>query len=223
MSRILALDTTGHFGSVALLEENTLLEEVLMHEPDGFAQVLFDRIAGLLLRHGLRPADVNCYASATGPGSFTGVRVGLTAAKGLAEANGRLLVGVSNLRALAALGTAPLRAPLLDARRGEVYAAVYDDALEAVQPETVGKFPDWLQQLPAGEIEFISPDLSPFLPALQLRQSAPPRVTEGHRALAAAIGRIAWREFQAGRAQDPAAVDANYVRRSDAELLWKDR
>ncbi|MGB9604552.1 MAG: tRNA (adenosine(37)-N6)-threonylcarbamoyltransferase complex dimerization subunit type 1 TsaB, partial [Bryobacteraceae bacterium] len=160
--RILALDTTTEFGSLALLEGDQVVEEILLHSPDGFAHILFDHLARLLERHGWKLEEVDCFASAAGPGAFTGVRVGLAAAKGLAEATGRPLVAVSNLQAVASFGSAPLRAAVLDARRGEIYGAVYDHKLEVVCPEAVMKFPAWLETLPEGELEFVSPDFSPF-------------------------------------------------------------
>src|SRR5260370_24372566 len=106
--RLLAIDTTAHFGSIALLQDGELLEEMLIHSPQGFGGILFDHIGKLLARHGTRVSDVDCFASATGPGSFTGVRMGLTAVKGLAEATGRPAIGGSNLKALA-----PCRIPAI--------------------------------------------------------------------------------------------------------------
>lgn len=173
---ILALDTTSEQGSLALLQGEQVLEERVLLAPDGFGHILFGEIEAMLARHGFRVAGVDLFAAAAGPGSFTGVRVGLTAVKGLAEACGKPAVAVSNLRALKAMGVEPV----IDARRGEVYAL-----REGV--ETVGKAGD-------GPIEF-------------------PRV-----ALAAAIARIAAREGGG----DPAGLDANYVRRSDAEQKWRD-
>lgn len=215
---ILSLDTTSEFGSIALTEGGDVLEEILLHSPDGFGHILFPHLGQLLERHGVRVDAIDCFAAASGPGSFTGVRIGLTAVKGLAEASGKKVVAVSNLRALAFFGSARLRAAVLDARRGEVYSAVYNDRLELLEAETVMKFPAWLQTLPPRGFEFVSSDFSPF--QNHVDPSIP--VTIAPRALASAIGRIAWREFQAGRAQDPIAIDANYVRRSDAELKWKE-
>jgi tRNA threonylcarbamoyladenosine biosynthesis protein TsaB len=103
----LAIDTTAEFGSIALAENHTVLEELLIHSPDGFGHVLFDRIAALLAKHGKTVHDVDLFAAAAGPGSFTGVRVGLTAAKGLAAALGKPAAAVSNLQALALLGEGP--------------------------------------------------------------------------------------------------------------------
>jgi tRNA threonylcarbamoyladenosine biosynthesis protein TsaB len=211
---ILSIDTTSEWGSIALTERAELVEEVEIHSPDGFGHVLFPELQRLLQRHGVSVDAIECFAAASGPGSFTGVRVGLSAAKGLAEATGKKIVAVSNLRALASFGSAPLRAVALDARRGEIYGGVYDAQLNSIALESVMKFEHWLQVLPAQGFELILADnLSVELSVSIVR---PPR------ALAAAIGRIGWREFAAGRGLDPAAIDANYVRRSDAELFWKD-
>ena len=199
---ILSIDTTSEFGSIALTEANVVVEEIALHAPEGFGHVLFGHIEELLDRNGTTVHQMECFAGAAGPGSFTGVRVGLAAAKGLAEATGKRMVAVSNLRALASFGTAPLRATVIDARRGEIYGAVYNSQLELVIPEVVMKFDAWLATLPPG-YELISSITAP-------------------RALAAAIGHIAWDEFTLGRSSDPAEIDANYVRRSDAELFWKE-
>lgn len=209
--RILALDTTGDTGSVALVEDDRVIEEVVMSSPDGLAHVLFGEIEALLARHGVTIHQMDLFAAASGPGSFTGVRVGLAAVKGLAEATGRKVLAVSNLQALASFGTRPLRATVIDARRGEIFGAVYDSQLDLVSDEMVVKLEDWLAGLPKGDLEFITS-------GFPLDVGAP--VLEAPRALAGAIGRIA-----AGRihlAKDPAAIDANYVRRSDAELMWKE-
>jgi tRNA threonylcarbamoyladenosine biosynthesis protein TsaB len=209
--RILAVDTTGETGSIALVDERGIAEEVTLHSPEGFAHVLFPAMEQLLGRQGLSLDSLDGFAAAAGPGSFTGVRVGLTAVKGLAEATGRKVVAVSNLQALASFGARALRAVVIDARRGEVYGAVYDSALHAVCAEVVTTLPDWLASLPKGELEFITQGLE-----LECsRTEAPP-------AIAGAIGRIAREKFLRGEAQDPARIDANYVRRSDAERFWKE-
>jgi len=196
---ILAIDTTSEFGSMALVNDAGVVGELSMHSPDGFSHVLYEHLTNFLATHNVRLTDIDCFASAAGPGSFTGVRVGLAAVKGLAEATAKPATAVSNLQALAAFGTAPLRATLLDARRGDVFGAVYNAALEPVQPEVVMKFEAWQETLPAGA-----------------------EIIKGPRALAGAIGQIAWQRLQRGEVTDPALLDANYVRRSDAELFWKE-
>lgn len=219
--RVLSLDTTSEFGSLALVAGDAVVEEFPLHAPDGFGHILYDHLRGLLDRRGWRLSDVDCFASASGPGSFTGVRVGLAAVKGLAEVTAKPAVAVSNLAAVASFGSLALRAVVLDARRGEIYGAVYDAALQPVLPETVVSFPKWLASLPQGELEFLSTGFAPFRLALTGTRFENALVTAVPRSLAAAIGRIAAFRLGAGLAQDPAALDANYVRHSDAELFWK--
>ena len=218
MSRlILAVDTTHEYGSLALTRGRELLEEVSLHAPTGFSQVLYRYLAELLARHTLKAEAIDCFAAASGPGSFTGVRVGLACVKGLAEACGRPAVAVSNLQALASFGTAPLRAVVLDARRGEVYGAVYDATGCLVSPEVVAPFASWIETLPAGELEFVSRDFTPFQASLAGTRFEQAVIKTAPRALAGAVARLA----ALAEPQDPAALDANYVRRCDAELLWK--
>jgi tRNA threonylcarbamoyladenosine biosynthesis protein TsaB len=217
--RILAVDTTAEFGSLALVEGGIVVDEVLVHSPEGFGHVLFGQIERMLERHGWTLGEIDCFAAAAGPGSFTGVRVGLAAVKGLAEALSKPVVAVSNLQALGSFGTRALRATVLDARRGEIYGAVYDAGLRVVVEERVSPFGAWLEHLPEGGLEFVATNFAPFMPAVAGTRFARVPVIEAPRALAGAIGRIA----AGSEGSDPAAVDANYVRRSDAELLWKDR
>ncbi len=219
-ARILSLDTTSEHGSIALLESGCVVEEVPLHSPEGFGHVLFDSVATLLARHGWSLRDVECFAACAGPGSFTGVRVGLAAVKGLAESTHRRVAAVSTLQALAWFGTASVRAPVLDARRGEVYAAMYDERLEPLTAETVGPLARWLDSLPGTPApEFLAQDRALLADALAGGRFAGAVVTLAPRALAGAVGGIANRLAIAGRTLDPADVDASYVRRSDAELF----
>lgn len=211
-TRIVAIDTVSEFGSLALLEDGALIEEVELLAPDGFGHVLFPALLRLMDRHGWRHQTITGYAAGAGPGSFTGVRVGLAAIKGLAEAAGARAAAVSNLKAMALYGSAPLRAPFCDARRDQIYAGLFDASLDALRPEVVEPIGAWLAALPHGDVEILTPDPAPFSSALAGR-----RVTVNPRALAGAIGRLAIAALT-----DPAAIDANYVRRSDAELHWKE-
>lgn len=171
-----------------------------MASPDGFSHVLFGELEALLGRHGWSIRDADAIAAAAGPGSFTGVRVSLAAAKGLAEAAGKPVYAVSNLQAGAAFGSAAVRAPWIDARRGEIYGGLYSAHLEPLGEECVMPFEAWRASLP-GDAELIAADGRP---------------------LAGAIARIAARRLARGEPGAPESVDANYVRRSDAELFWKD-
>jgi tRNA threonylcarbamoyladenosine biosynthesis protein TsaB len=215
---ILALDTTSELGGVAIRSGGKNVGEISVHAPDGFAQVIFSAVEEVLSRANLRLEEIDCFAAASGPGSFTGVRVGLSAVKGLAEAMGKPAVGISNLKALALFGSSPLRATILDARRGQAYAAVYSPNLEPVVPEAVLKFPDWLETLEAAEFEFITVTGSPFRSSVEGTRFAEMPWIEVSPNLSPAIAQAA----ESSEWSDPAVLDANYVRRSDAELFWKD-
>jgi tRNA threonylcarbamoyladenosine biosynthesis protein TsaB len=214
----LAVDTTAEFGSIALADGDGVRDEMLLHEPKGFSGVLFQQVEVLLARQEIRLEDIELFAGASGPGSFTGVRVGLAAVKGLGEVLGKPVIAVSNLEALAEYGTAELRATVIDARRGEIFGALFNRSGAQVIPEMVVRFPKFLELLENREFEWVSTDFEPFRASLTGAQ-----LTLAPRALAGAIAQIAVRRFAAGAPADPAGVDATYVRRSDAELLWKEQ
>jgi len=151
------------------------------------------------------------------------VRVGLAAAKGLSEALGKPVVAVSNLQALAWHGQAALRAAVMDARREQVYGRSTRRSLSWWAPMVVAAFADWIATLPEGGFEFVCQDgvwMRALLAGTRFEQAA---VVAAPRGLAGAIARIAAARIASGEAQDPAEADANYVRRSDAELFWRTR
>jgi tRNA threonylcarbamoyladenosine biosynthesis protein TsaB len=219
---ILAFDLTSEYGSLAIRRNRRTLLEQSIHSPDGFAHLVFPAIDEILSRTGINLAEIHCFASASGPGAFTGVRVGLSAVKGLAEALGKRAIGISNLRALASFGSSPLRAVVLDARRGDVFTSVYDADLHPVTPEEVGKLSAFLETLSSEPDEFITPAPDWLRPALETTRFANTSIVAAPRNLASAIAQCAERDLGDGNAGDPAALDANYVRRSDAELFWKE-
>jgi tRNA threonylcarbamoyladenosine biosynthesis protein TsaB len=209
---LLAIDLTSEYGSVAVRVDEGTAATLTLRSTDGFAHLIYPAIESVLADAGIELDSVDCFAGASGPGAFTGVRVGLAAVKGLAFALGKPAAGISNLRALSIFGTARRRAVVLDARRGDIFGAVYDEHSQLVTAETVTKLPRWLESLPEGDYEFIS--------------GSEIAGTEGFlrapRYLAEAVAICAERDGKDGRWSDPAALDANYVRRSDAELFWKD-
>lgn len=197
---ILAIDTTHETGSIALVDNGVVLKEVTLGGEDGFGHLLFEALRGLEV-----PLDqVDGFAAACGPGTFTGVRIGLTAVKGLAEAMGKPVYGVSNLEALLRYGSGTRIVPLYDARRGDVYARL-PNGEEVVTPLAQ------VQGLVGNQVEWVS-----FEPLEGLE------VTLAPKAIAGMVGLIAEERWLAGDRPDPASLDANYVRRTDAELNWRE-
>lgn len=212
---ILAIDTTQPTGSVALARDGALLEEREIQATEGFSGVVYGAIAALLDRHAVKLPQIDGYAAAAGPGSFTGVRVGLTVAKGLAEVHGKQVVAVSNLRAIAFLARDKgpaldhVLCPIIDVRRGEVAAAVYSNGLEMLMPPVSAEPPEITARVAGfGPVTYCGADAPAFFPG----------GIATSRCLAGAMALIAARDFDAGLGLDPAAVDAEYVRRADVHL-----
>ena len=176
--------------------------------------------------------EVDGYAVAAGPGSFTGVRVGLTTVKGWVEVYGRPVVAVSRLEAFAeqAMPGPAYVASFVDAQRGQVFGAVYlreGGALTLLSEEMViapGEFVEEATRLAGGEkIGWASPDPAHLVgeAAWKEREKAGEQIQQISATLAAVIGRIGVRRLREGRFTDALGLDANYVRRSDAEIFWK--
>ncbi len=146
MTTLLAIDTAGPRLQLALLRggrTDTLVEDM----PTGQAERIFPAIAELLARSGIAYADLTRVATTTGPGSFTGVRIGLSAARGLGLALGIPVIGVPSLLAIS-LATSGVAVVLLDARRDEAYVQLFSGpALPIGEPallpmtEARGKIP----------------------------------------------------------------------------------
>jgi tRNA threonylcarbamoyladenosine biosynthesis protein TsaB len=218
----LALDTTAEFGSIALVRDGETRAETLLHSPEGFSGILFGEIEKLLAREGLTLAQIDLFAAASGPGSFTGVRIGLAAIKGLAEVLGKPAIPVSNLHAISRFGTGENRLALIDARRGEVFAGLYDSAGTRLIAEQVITFQRMLELLAGRDFEWVCANFDPFLPAITGTSFERLPITVAPRAIAGMIGQLAAAQLAAGDSGEPAAVEANYLRRSDAELLWRE-
>jgi tRNA threonylcarbamoyladenosine biosynthesis protein TsaB len=151
--RILAVDTSSARGSVCIVEDGEVLGEVRLASSIQHSDRLFRSIEFLLQYVPFTLADIDLFAAARGPGSFTGLRIGLAATEGFAAANRKPGVGISTLQALAwktGIHHATI-APTIDARRGEIYGAIYrreeQQLIEELAP-VVLKPERWFSSLP---------------------------------------------------------------------------
>ncbi len=223
-----------------MLRDSQVLAEVSGYEETLYSNRLFRDIAQLQEQANFRLSQVDVFAVAAGPGSFTGLRVGLTAVKAWAEVHGKPVAAVSGLEAIAAesltdkipgVSGAQFIAPFLDARRGQIFGAIYErvsgDAqrLDLIGDETILSLEEYLEMVKgksAHQIALVSPTPE-MLPAERIEQVLPgARVIQVSAALAPAIGRLGFERATRGGLVDALSLDANYVRRSDAEAAWKD-
>ena len=214
---VLATDTSGKFGSIALAQCGPAdvcdVLEVVPLEGGTFSAQLVPQIASLLSKHGFKKQDLDAFAVASGPGSFTGLRVGLAAIKALAEILRKPIVAVSLLEAIAtsASGTRKVLAAL-DAGRGEVYVGEYESG-SAMFGERLLTRQEMLAA--ADHRQIITPDLG----LAEFARAASAEVLEIERPKSDAIARLAWRKLEKKETISPEALDANYIRRSDAEIF----
>lgn len=228
---VLALDSTARLGSCAVLREAIVLAARTSDPAAPAATQLPGVLDALLAEASVTLAEVDVFAVAVGPGSFTGLRVGIACMQGLAFAHRRPLVGVSALEALARLarGTgsiaddAPRRvATWVDAWRGEVYAAVYEavhEGLALVEGPTVEMPSAVLDRLATAPTLFIGDGVGASVDLIRAQGQAHVIAPVLAPPLAATIAEMAREAARAGRCPPPHAITPLYVRRPGAERV----
>lgn len=226
---LLVTDTSGKHGSVALVRADTgdeiaVIEEVAL-VGGTFSAQLIPQIASLLANHSFSKTDIGAFIVVSGPGSFTGLRVGLAAIKALAEILKKPIVPVSLLEVVAlaarverphAQGQRKVLAAL-DAGRGEIYAGEYEISARSSRllREELLTREQFLSR--ARDLQIITPDDTLAATAKNTGLSVVKIGCPG----AAPIAQLGWSKLQAGQIVAPAQLDANYIRRSDAEIFAK--
>ncbi|MEN6411971.1 MAG: tRNA (adenosine(37)-N6)-threonylcarbamoyltransferase complex dimerization subunit type 1 TsaB [Veillonellales bacterium] len=228
---VLALDTATLVSSVALAAEDILLAEITLQTKKTHSEVLMPHIEQLLTMANVAKRDIMAVAVSIGPGSFTGLRIGLATAKALAYALQIPIVGVPTLAALAYGCPLPgtLLSPLLDAQKGNVYQAVFrweQGNLQTVQPARVIRFSDVLREMGSKDQPVLLLGEGAVMNRQVILQAggnlllAPPHIIMPRAASVAMLGQ---KMLAAGEQQDVMALEPLYIRRSEAEVLWEKR
>ena len=226
----LAIDTCEQRGSVTVRVDGQCRGSKV-HTEGEYSSWLLPAVERSLALAEKRFAELGLLAVATGPGSFTGVRVGLCTVKAWAEVYGTSVVGVSRLEALArCVPEDGWVAASYDAHRGQIFAALYRKTSGQLEPADVDMVvtPDEFltfvrQQTEGARVHWVSldPNLFRDLPSGKNLESEGYKQWPCQTALANTIGEIAEEKAARGELTDVLALDANYVRRSDAEIFWK--
>ena len=225
--KILALETTDLAGSVVAMDGYNLLLELELNPKQRSAQSLAPGIKNLLDRVGWKPADVQLVAVAVGPGSFTGLRVGVATAKTFAYAVGAEVLGVDTLETIAQAAPTEIAAltAVVDAQRGELVSgdAFVRDAEGWFVPAGEQKLIDieqWLSSLPPGTV--VS---GPMLRKLAGRLPAGivPLDERYWPPWAGNVARLAQHHYAAGRRDDLWKLVPRYSRQSAAEERWREK
>jgi tRNA threonylcarbamoyladenosine biosynthesis protein TsaB len=221
---ILSIETSGQSGGITLAEANAgsfHVVETAAIAGGTFSAQLIATLAALLKKHGYGVKDLDGFAAASGPGSFTGLRVGLSAIKGLAETLHKPIATVSVLEALASLADRDGKiAAAMDAGRKEVFLGLYEKSAGELsrQREELLTQQDFLATLSTGRPAVIITGDSALAELAAASHSAVVVVTSPGSEV---VARIAARKLLAGETVSVEALDANYLRRSDAEIFFK--
>ena len=226
MTLLLAIDTSGRIGSLALArvaEGNPEVElvEAVPLAGGTFSAQLVPQIAALLAKRGHTKPDLVAFAVVSGPGSFTGLRVGLAAIKALAEVLQKPIAAVSLLEAVASSSHGGRVLATLDAGRGEVYVGEYElgGDLPRMHSERLLTREEFLTEARGNGARIVTPDAAL---AEILRVACVPCEHIAY-PNSEAIARLGWQHIQRGRTVRLEDLDANYIRRSDAEIFSQSR
>lgn len=220
---LLVTDTSGKNGSVALAQAGEARGEVQVIETvplagGTFSALLVPQIAGLLAKHGFRKTEVGAFVVVSGPGSFTGLRVGLAGIKGLAEILGKPIVPLSLLELVALASDNEGKVlSALDAGRGEVYAGEYEitgQVAHVLREQLMSKS----ELLSAGASSLIS---TPDATLASMARDAGLKVFKIDAVSMQMIAQLGWRKLRDGETVTPEQLEANYIRRTDAEIFAK--
>src|SRR5690242_3829614 len=234
---ILAIETATRAGSVAVSRDDHVLACASGDATSSHSTDLIENIDRVLHQADLRLADVDLFAAAVGPGSFTGLRIGLATVKSLAVATKKKCVGVSTLAAIAlAAGPSERTVALLPAGRGEVFAQMlsvigddvtaFDEATHISPQELLSKYArrntiTWAGEGAQAQLELLRAEAARrgivFGLATDVNGNGWSVAPENDR-IAESVAQLAFREYRAGRIAEPEELRANYVRPSDAEL-----
>ncbi len=221
--KILSLDSSAVAATVALCEDQRLLAEYTVINGNTHSETLLPMVESLLANFSLTPKDVDLFAVSSGPGSFTGVRIGAATVKGLAFGLGTPCVGVSTLEALAenAAVCEGLICPVMNARRSQVYTALFrsdGSTLTRLLPDSAMSIVDLDELLSQyGEkVAFTGDGYGITVNALQKTEARhiPERLL--HQS-AFSVAQVAYREYLAGKSVSDRELKVNYLRPSQAE------
>ena len=230
---VLGIDTATRVAGAAVVNEERLVAERFVHNLQTHSQNIIPMIQQVMEDAGIKPADLHGIAVTGGPGSFTGLRIGMSVAKTMGLILNIPVVGISTLQTLAwnLYRTEGLICPILDAKKNEVYTCVYRSAPggleELVSPAAlgIGQLISVLARYENEQVSFIGDGVPVFGDALKdalgERALCGTMINSYPRAAAAAeLGLI---RLQEGRLSDATFLQPVYLRKSEAEVTWEQK
>ena len=218
--KILAIDTASKICSTALLENDEIIDEMNLDNGRTHSENLMPMVEEILTKNKLKLSDMDLIACVVGPGSFTGIRIGVASVKAMAEVNHLTVVGVSALESLARIETSQKqKVSLIDARNNQVYCGIFDDNYQPVQDfmaddilniiEVLKKYDDFVC---IGDGAVLQQDL--------IQKNIPTaEFSEMNEQKAVFAGKIAYQKYLKNEVQSADTIMPMYLRKSQAERM----
>lgn len=228
--KILAVDTATRIAGSAIVDESGVLAESWLNTGKTHSQKFLPMLQDMLKNAGAEMEDMDCFAVTVGPGSFTGLRIGIATVKGFVQILKKPLVGVVTLDALSRnlYGVTGLICPILDARKNEVYTALYREdsgimkrlsSYRAVDPKKL------LKELQAEKknVTFLGDAVAVYRPLIEDMLGEAAVFAAGPRNFVrpSEVGLIGWEKYQRGELNGADEIQPLYLRQSEAEVKWE--
>ncbi len=226
-AQILSFDTSTSSGSIVLSRGEKLIGEINLDAPPTHSVRLLPGIEYLLAFSEVSLEKVDAFSVIVGPGSFTGLRIGLTTLKALAQSQHKPVIPITAFEAWVEKFSCHNGwiAPWIDARRNEVYHTLLyrgPEVITTLLPAGVGRPELILPLMSHKEVLFVGDGALHYRDKIEAQNRAGSRVEESDLYLGRAMARVAWRKYQTGKITTPAEISPIYLRKSDAELAWKE-
>jgi len=234
MTNVLGIDSSSIVATIAVVNEEKLMSEYIVNNKKNHSEKMMVVLKKVLGDLGITVNDLDVIAVAKGPGSFTGIRIGMACAQGMAHALNKPMIGVNTLDGLAynLMGSKDLICPVINAQRQELYTSLYcykDEKLERLWDYKLIKADKLAQELLSlnTKVVLLGDGVPILKKALVKSHTSVENIVPAHPVFsmprASSIAAAALREYGQGKAQDCFSIKPFYIRKSNAEEKWEER
>lgn len=218
--KILAIDTASNICSVAILENDTCQDEINLNNGKTHSENLMPIVAEILSRNNMKLSKIDLISCCVGPGSFTGIRIGVASVKAMAEASKLPVIGVNALETLAQIDSSEaIKVSLIDARNNQVYCGVFDRDYQLLEELMADDITTILESLKKYDDLICIGDGAVFHKALIEQQLPQAKFSEQNGQKASLGGKVAYQKYQNNEIQSADTIVPLYLRKSQAERM----
>lgn len=218
--KILAIDTASNICSVAILENDTCQDEINLNNGKTHSENLMPIVAEILSRNNMKLSKIDLISCCVGPGSFTGIRIGVASVKAMAEASKLPVIGVNALETLAQIDSSEaIKVSLIDARNNQVYCGVFDRDYQLLEELMADDITTILESLKKYDDLICIGDGAVFHKALIEQELPQAKFSEQNEQKTSLGGKVAYQKYQNNEIQSADTIVPLYLRKSQAERM----